>query len=256
MAIHSFASNVQHSDQTQHAVNNNRVYVFVPLQLQAGENKSGFIHGSVKHGVNCVSLYVNSVSVEGQTGRLCLLGSWNNNNEAKPESCSHWIQLRSQMPGCIGISSLEVNHTPVSLPDAVLILYDQSLLQSEILDSNIDWRESQCLRELGKLRHKNNASSKTVNDANSHQISESFVNASKVITQLRQRALQFFLWRRTRSELSSLNLLFMVILDLLMGFFFLEVFHSVGGTNKVLEMFLTSVKVNTCNYCILHVFNF
>jgi hypothetical protein len=75
------------------------------------------------------------------------------------------------------------------------------------------------------------------------KITESVFNHSKVILQLRQRALQWRAWRSSQSELISTNLFLMMLIDLFLGFCFVNVFHSLGGANEVLEMFLESVKV-------------
>nr|SVE73128.1 EOG090X0BA1 [Ceriodaphnia reticulata] len=78
-----------------------------------------------------------------------------------------------------------------------------------------------------------------------------FVNNSKVILQLRQRALQWTAWRKSTSELASNNLLLMMLLDLILGLCFAKLFHSLGGANEVLEMFLDSVKVIADNLQLL-----
>jgi hypothetical protein len=124
-----------------------------------------------------------------------------------------------------------------------LVLYDESFLQSEILERNEDWKNSKCLCELGSLLRLSHNIGVKGEEVSHQQITESVFNHSKVVLQLRQRALQWRAWRSCRSELISTNLLLMMLIDLFLGFCFVRMFHSLGGANEVLEMFLESVKV-------------
>nr|SVE74373.1 EOG090X0BA1 [Daphnia barbata] len=72
-----------------------------------------------------------------------------------------------------------------------------------------------------------------------------------VVLQLRQRALQWKAWKGSHSDLVSSNLLCMMIIDLILGFCFVKMFHSFGGANEVLEKFLESVKVIADNLQLL-----
>nr|SVE94430.1 EOG090X0BA1 [Simocephalus serrulatus] len=76
------------------------------------------------------------------------------------------------------------------------------------------------------------------------KLTDSILNNSRVVQQLRQRVLQWKTWRNVQQcEMAYYNLLLMMLLDLFLGFCFVKLFHSLGGPNQVLEIFLDSVKV-------------
>ena len=225
-------------EQRENIDQNGQIFVFFPIYPQS---KSGLIYGVVKPNenyYNCVNIYI--VSFE-KDDKLVPLGTWNT-DLPKANNQSTWIQLITE--SCFAkLSSVEIGGVRFPLSNISLILYDETFLQSEILEQNVDWCNSKCLCELSSfLRQKHNIraqKSKVYNE----KMNNSVINNSMVVLQLRQRALQWKAWRRSQSELASNNLLLMMLLDLILGFCFAKLFHSLGGANEVLEMFLDSVKV-------------
>nr|SVE76577.1 EOG090X0BA1 [Daphnia longispina] len=233
----------QHDDQGQ-------IFVYFPL---SPSTKSGLIYGVVKSNesyYNCLNVYVVSFE-EDAVHQFQPLGMWNIEDYSNRNTCSCWIHLitENHHPK---IESVAVEGVHVSLSRVVLVLYDETFLQSEILDQNEDWKNSKCLCELDSLlRLKHNMSNVKQEKIINQKITESVFNHSKVILQLRQRALQWRAWRSSQSELISTNLFLMMLIDLFLGFCFVNVFHSLGGANEVLEMFLESVKVIADNLQVL-----
>nr|SVE92581.1 EOG090X0BA1 [Megafenestra aurita] len=200
--------------------NHDQMFVYFPI---APTCKSGFIYGVVKPNenyYNCLNVYVTSFEEKTQ---LVLLGTWNT-NQPRPNEQSTWIQLTTETT-CAQIENVLVDGVKVPLPHVALVLYDQSFLQSEILQFNDNWNSSKCL--------------------------DSVANNSHVVKQFRQRALQWKAWKRASSEMASFNLLLMMLLDLFLGFCFASFFHSLGGPNQVLEIFLDLVKVIADNLQLL-----
>lgn len=215
-----------------------QIFVFFPISPQS---KSGLIYGVVKPNenyYNCVNVYV--VSFE-KNDKFVPLGTWNT-DESKPNNQSTWIQLITDSYYA-KLTSVEIESVRVCPTNVALVLYEETFIQSEILKQNDDFRNSKSLCELDsclRQKHKINAIERKVYD---EKLSISVVNNCKVVLQLRQRVLQWNAWRKSKSELACNNLLLMMLLDLVLGLCFAKLFHSLGGANEVLEMFLDSVKV-------------
>lgn len=222
-----------------------RLYVFFPVDAVTGHHCLLYGRKKIYHNdPHCHAVYITCLH---QKGQLCLLGAFNT-GEPKPVSQSVWIQLKAES-NCIRIVSAEVDQIQISLREIVLVLYDKSVVKSEVLRKNPNWESSQCLRELGDLLSESGllANWDETNSTSSVQpVSTlgSIGQLSKVLLQLQQRVIQFKVWRRSQSEMVLKNLVLMVIVDLLLGFGFLQLFHSIGGTGRMLETFLSSVKVS------------
>ena len=231
-------------EQQQHDRLGDRGQIFVYFPLSPS-TKASLIYGVVKSNesyYNCLNVYVVSFD-EDAVHQFQPLGMWNIEDYSNRNTCLCWIHLitENHHPK---IESVVADGVHVPLSRVVLVLYDETFLQSEILEQNEDWKNSKCLCELDSLlRLKHNMSNVKQEKIINQKITESVFNHSKVILQLRQRALQWRAWRSSQSELISTNLFLMMLIDLFLGFCFVNVFHSLGGANEVLEMFLESVKV-------------
>lgn len=220
--------------------NHDQMFVYFPI---APTCKSGFIYGVVKPNenyYNCLNVYVTSFEEKTQ---LVLLGTWNT-NQPRPNEQSTWIQLTTETT-CAQIENVLVDGVKVPLPHVALVLYDQSFLQSEILQFNDNWNSSKCLGDLYNLLRLNLPSKVLDERCCNEKLADSVANNSHVVKQFRQRALQWKAWKRASSEMASFNLLLMMLLDLFLGFCFASLFHSLGGPNQVLEIFLDLVKVRS-----------
>lgn len=228
--------------QQQHRLDDHgQIFVYFPI---IPTRKSGLIYGVVKPNeryYNCLNMYVVSFE-EDVVHQFEPIGTWNTEDNSSRNKSPCWINLitENQHPK---IESAVVAGVHVPTSQALLVLYDESFLQSEILERNEDWKNSKCLCELGSLLRLSHNVGVKQEEVSHHQITESVFNHSKVVLQLRQRALQWRAWRSCRSELISTNLLLMMLIDLFLGFCFVRMFHTLGGANEVLEMFLESVKV-------------
>lgn len=218
-----------------------QIFVYFPLSPSSA---SSTIYGAVKpngNDNNCMNVYVVSFE-ENAKHQFELLGTWNTDDLPSDDSSSCWIQLVKESHYA-KIKSVIIGGVYVPPSCVTLILYDETFLQSEILEKSEDWKNSKCLCQLGSfLRLKNNVTvdrHKVLNE----KVEDSIFNHSKVVLQLRQRALQWKAWRRSSQDLGSTNLLWMMVIDLVLGFCFVKMFHSLGGTTEVLEKFLKSVKV-------------
>jgi hypothetical protein len=228
--------------QQQHRLDDHgQIFVYFPI---IPTRKSGLIYGVVKPNesyYNCLNVYVVSFE-EDAVHQFEPIGTWNTEDNSSRNKSPCWINLitENHHPK---IESAVVAGVHVPTSQALLVLYDESFLQSEILERNEDWKNSKCLCELGSLLRLSHNIGVKGEEVSHQQITESVFNHSKVVLQLRQRALQWRAWRSCRSELISTNLLLMMLIDLFLGFCFVRMFHSLGGANEVLEMFLESVKV-------------
>lgn len=229
-------------EQQQHRLDDHgQIFVYFPI---SPTRKSGLIYGVVKPNesyCNCLNVYVVSFE-EDAVHQFQPLGTWNTEDNSSRNKSPCWIHLitENHHPK---IESAVVAGVHIPMSQALLVLYDESFLQSEILDRNEDWKTSKCLCELGSLLRLSHNIGGNQEEVSLQQITESIFNHSKVVLQLRQRALQWRAWRSCQSELISTNLLLMMLIDLFLGFCFVRMFHSLGGANEVLEMFLESVKV-------------
>nr|SVE75949.1 EOG090X0BA1 [Daphnia hispanica] len=202
------------------------------------------IYGVVKpieNNKNSMNVYVVSFE-ENVKHQFQSLGTWNTDDLPNHHGSLCWIRLVKDSHYA-KIESVKIEGVYVPPSCVTLILYDETFPQSEILEQSEDWKNSKCLCELGSfLRLKNNNTVKRQKIKN-EKVENSIFNRSKVVLQLRQRALQWKAWRGSRSDLISTNLLWMMVIDLILGFCFVKMFHSLGGSNEVLEKFLKSVKV-------------
>nr|SVE79681.1 EOG090X0BA1 [Daphnia magna] len=218
-----------------------QIFVYFPLSPSSA---SSTIYGAVKPNGNdnsCMNVYVVSFE-ENAKHQFEPLGTWNTDDLPSDDSSSCWIQLVKESHYA-KIKSVIIGGVYVPPSCVTLILYDETFLQSEILEKSEDWKNSKCLCQLGSfLRLKNNVTVDRHKVPN-EKVEDSIFNHSKVVLQLRQRALQWKAWRRSSPDLGSTNLLWMMVMDLVLGFCFVKMFHSLGGTTEVLEKFLKSVKL-------------
>nr|SVE73749.1 EOG090X0BA1 [Daphnia atkinsoni] len=218
-----------------------QMFVYFPL---SPSSESSIIFGVVRpreNEDNSMNVYI--VSFEKNSNcQLEPLGTWNIDDLPNEDSSICWIRLVKESHYA-KIERITIEGVCVPQSRVTLILYDETFLQSEILEQREDWKNSKCLRELGScLRVKNNIIIKR-QEIQNEKIEDSIFNHSKVVLQLRQRALQWKAWRRSHSHLVSTNFLWMMVIDLVFGFCFVKMFHSPGGGSEVLEKFLKSVKV-------------
>lgn len=226
--------------------------VYFPLSADFLNQKCHFLYGQVKLNVqdeSCVYLYVVEVCSKRETSdnRLQLLGTISSDDalqNRKSKSSQVWIQLIKSGQQNASLIDVRLDGSVVQLSDTILVLYDRNIIQSEIVQKNADWKMSQCLTELGNLLNVKRGENKAVSSYQEVVIGDSLMNNFRLIVQLRQRSAQCKVWWTSSSQLVRFNLFLMMVIDLLLGFCFVAMFHSFGGTNKVLEIFLTSVKVN------------
>ncbi len=223
-----------------------RVLLFLPLKIPSFGSKKNRLHslyGTVRAVPNGLNVYI--TSFEKTTSDLVLLGTLGISTDdevAKPSNQPVWIKLN---PRCnsAAVVSVNIGNSSAPLRNVTLVLYDTALAESELLMSSIDWKKSQCLSELGSALKATLNKTHTKTEA---QEPESLTNRSKVIMQLRQRALNLKEWKNSPPGIASNNISLMIILDLILGFIFLSILHSLGGTSQVLETFLSSIKVKCC----------
>lgn len=237
--------NRQPSQQTKdRRLDHEQVFVYFPL---SAPSNSSLIYGVIRPNEQYPSSFnVYVVSFEEDVHhQLELLGTWNS-DRIQPRNQSSWIEMTSQTFHS-KIERVIINGRNVPLLRAVLVLYDETFIQSEILPFNLDWKSSKCLTELSNLlKAKNHIN--TVEVSPEEKLKDSVVNNSKLIKQLRQRSLQWRAWRKSNNDLAYYNLLLMMLCDLFLGFCFSNLFHMLGGPNEVLEMFLDLVKVFKDNF--------
>ena len=227
--------------------------VYFPLSVKHNSvinQKCHFLYGQVKKNLqddSCYNVYVVEVCLERKESedRLELIGIVSSSHELSHYKPSQmWIQLNKSGHN-ISLLDVRLSGHFISLSETVLVLYEKSIVQSEIMQKTADWKMSQCLTELGSLL-KNKQGLAISSDASSIEVvttQYSVLNNSRLLLQLQQRAAQWkVLWKST-SDLVRFNLLFTMLVDLLLGFCFVGMFHSLGGTSKVLEIFLATVKV-------------
>lgn len=218
-----------------------QMFVYFPL---SPSSDSSIIYGVVRpteNEDNFMNVYI--VSFEKNSNcKFEPLGTWNIDDLPNDERSMCWIRLVKESHYA-KIESVTIEGACVPQSRVTLILYDETFLQSEILEQREDWKNSKCLGELGScLRLKNNIITKR-QEIKNEKVEDSIFNHSKVVLQLRQRALQWKAWRRSHSNLVSTNFLWMMVIDLVLGFCFVKMFHSPEGGSEVLEKFLNSVKV-------------
>lgn len=232
-----------HDSQTNYG----QVFVYFPI---CPSSESDLVYGAVKPNenyYNCVNVYCTSFQ---KNKKLDLLGTWNC-VEPKPSKQSKvWIQFTTDNKLCTKVESVFIDDVKIPLSRVVLILYDDTFLQSQIMQFNDDWTSSKCLSELCSLLRRKHCGDVPKRGQPHGKLTDSILNNSRVVQQLRQRVLQWKTWRNVQQcEMAYYNLLLMMLLDLFLGFCFVKLFHSLGGPNQVLEIFLDSVKVSVWLIC-------
>lgn len=220
-----------------------QVFVYFPI---CPTTESKLVYGAVKTNenyYNCINVYC--TSFERNQQQLDLLGTWNS-DEPRPSKQSIWIHFTTDKPLCTKVESIFIDGVEIPLSRVVLILYDDTFLQSEIMQFNDDWKSSKCLNELCSLLKQKFCGNISRKEQHNEKLTDSVLNNSKVVQQLRQRFLQWKTWRNGKQyELAYYNLLLMMLVDLFLGFCFAKLFHSLGGPNQVLQIFLDSLKVSS-----------
>lgn len=214
-----------------------QIFVYFPISPAI---KSGLVYGTIKHNedyYNCMNVYCTSFERNEE-----LLGTWNCDDPRPSNNRSFWIQLTTQSLR-VKVECIVIEGKTVPLSRVVLILYDETFLQSEFLQFSDDWNGSKCSSELCSLLRPKSCVAVANNEQHHEKLADSAVNYSKVVQQLRQRLLQWKTGSKIQSGVAFYNLLFMTLLDLVLGFAIIKLFHSLGGSNQMLEIFLSSVKV-------------
>jgi len=223
-----------------------RAYIYFPSEFL--DDQTGFLYGEASFNEtdqHIVNVIVTTIKKQVEEGcRLQLLGTWNQQkirSDDKPPFV--WVRIDSESFKSVKLKSVFVGHFSVSLADSTLILYDRDIIKSELLGTNENWIQSKILTNLGRLLSLNAPYKKATDQLQNTKLHDLVFNNSNVILQFHQRFQQWKIWKKSKSEIDYYNLMFMMIFDLIFGMAAFHVFHSVGGTNYIVDTFLTSFKV-------------
>ena len=228
-----------------------RFTIYFPLEPLT--NKTQYLYGLFKiENCSVYNVYILKFESAMQTNSpFQLLGrvSNNNDNPGEKNALDLWIDFRYQS-NTVQLKTINIAERSVSFNNILLILYVQSLLQSEILKNNINWKNSKSLQDLSDIAkfpipQKIPTTSRKI-DKPDYQISNELkpiVEISQIVNQLHHRFTHLNWLRSAESEFEFYNMVFAIMIDILLGFIFLEFLYSVGGTSWVLQVFSTSFKV-------------
>lgn len=232
-----------------------RTFIYFPSEFPC--DQTGFLYGEASFNEtdqHIVNVIVTSIKKEVEEGsQLQLLGTWNH-HQIRPDDKPPfvWVRIDSETFKSVKPKSVFIGHFNVSLADSTLILYDQDIIKSELLETNENWAQSKILTNLGRLLSLNSPHKMPLDKCQISEPSAKLFRNSNVILQCYQRFQQWKSWKNSESEIDYYNLLLMMIFDLIFGIAAFHIFNSVVGTNYIVDTFLTSFKVSTsCSYSFL-----
>jgi hypothetical protein len=205
---------------------------------------SGFIYGVTETDSDSnrdIYIYVTSISESMDNDKnpwLKLLGTWNLPLKDSNKS-DVWLELGGKDAK---INKLLLENVNISPHNVLLIMYDQLLLKSKLLDHNINWTRSKTFQGL-KIAITNPCDKQEEHSSQKFTCGP-FSLLSKVIHQLHYRYYQWTILNEAKTKAEHYNLLYTIFLDFLLGLICLLIFHSVGGPSYAIQSFLASFKVN------------
>ena len=224
-----------------------RAFIYFPSEFVS--DQTGFLYGEASFNEtdqHVVNVIITTIKKEVEEGcQLQPLGTWNHQKirpDDKPPFV--WVRIDSESPKSVKLKSVFIGHFGVSLADSTLILYDRDIIKSELLEMNENWTQSKILTNLGRLLTQNTPHKKLLEQQQNSKPYESVLQNSNVILQFQQRFQQWKSWKNSQSDIDYYNLLLMMVFDFIFGVVAFHIFHSVGGTNYIVDTFLTSFKVS------------
>ena len=225
-----------------------QIYVYFPTGCHS--RNSCFVYGAVEVTSQCrVDVYVTDVDLQKRCSNdsVSIVGVSNWQEHHTTQSPNLWLTF-NQSSKYPDLSAVVYEAEDIPLHMVSLIMYDESILHSEILNLNLNLTSSVALQKLltAKMRK---PVSLTVSKQGSLKESLPMIGVSRVFHQLYVRYLNLKEIRKVGSQLQWFNMIFTLVVDFLLGLVLLQMVCSAGGTNYILETLSLSFKVLNINSC-------